>query len=107
MGHGDGEATIGTAEPHAGEEGTDSGVNRDRRRLKQRARGGTRTVPCTPESTPTPVDGRISPDTLGRTSKAPDRLRAGQGPFVVVPPVAVPKGRGQSRPAVYAGSLVG
>jgi integrase len=42
---------IDTAEPHAGKEWTDSGNNRDRRQLKQRARGETRTVPCPPELT--------------------------------------------------------
>jgi integrase len=39
------------AEPYAGKEWTDSGQNRDRRQLKQRARGETRTVPCPPELT--------------------------------------------------------
>ena len=39
------------AEPYAGKEWTDSGENRDRRQLKQRARGETRTVPCPPELT--------------------------------------------------------
>ncbi|MDU0294736.1 tyrosine-type recombinase/integrase [Saccharothrix longispora] len=43
--------TIDTAEPHAGKEWTDSGANRDRRQLKQRARGESRTVPCPPELT--------------------------------------------------------
>ncbi|WP_033439390.1 tyrosine-type recombinase/integrase [Saccharothrix sp. NRRL B-16314] len=46
-----GELTIDTAEPHAGKEWTDSGANRDRRQLKQRARGETRTMPCPPELT--------------------------------------------------------
>ncbi|MEV8442907.1 tyrosine-type recombinase/integrase [Actinosynnema sp. NPDC051121] len=46
-----GELIIDTAEPHAGKEWTDSGANRDRRQLKQRARGETRTVPCPPELT--------------------------------------------------------
>jgi hypothetical protein len=39
------------AEPYAGKEWTDSGKNRDRRQLKQRARGEIRTVPCPPELT--------------------------------------------------------
>jgi integrase len=46
-----GELTLDTAEPHAGKEWTDSGANRDRRQLKQRARGESRTVPCPPELT--------------------------------------------------------
>jgi integrase len=46
-----GEFTLDTAEPYAGREWTDSGRNRDRRHLKQRARGETRTVPCPPELT--------------------------------------------------------
>jgi integrase len=46
-----GELTLDLAEPHAGKEWTDAGTNRDRRHLKQRARGETRTVPCTPELT--------------------------------------------------------
>jgi integrase len=46
-----GEFHLDAAEPHAGKEWTDSGENRDRRQLKQRARGETRTVPCPPELT--------------------------------------------------------
>jgi hypothetical protein len=36
------------AEPHAGRAWTDSGRNRDRRQLKQRAIGEVRRVPCLP-----------------------------------------------------------
>jgi integrase len=39
------------AEPHAGKEWTDSGENRDKRQLKQRERGESRTAPCPPELT--------------------------------------------------------
>lgn len=39
------------AEPYAGKDWTDSGHNRDRRRLKQREKGEIRTVPCPPELT--------------------------------------------------------
>ncbi|WP_026323039.1 tyrosine-type recombinase/integrase [Salinispora pacifica] len=46
-----GEFFLDGAEPHAGKEWTDSGRNRDRRQLKQRARGESRTVPCPPELT--------------------------------------------------------
>ena len=46
-----GELTLDMAEPHAGKYWTDSGDNRDRRQLKQRARGETRTVPSPPELT--------------------------------------------------------
>lgn len=46
-----GELTLDVAEPHAGKYWTDNGTNRDRRHLKQRARGETRTVPCPPELT--------------------------------------------------------
>src|SRR5688500_10546202 len=46
-----GELHLETAEPHAGKEWTDSGENRDRRQLKQRERGESRTVPCPPELT--------------------------------------------------------
>ncbi|WP_433215719.1 tyrosine-type recombinase/integrase [Dactylosporangium sp. CS-047395] len=46
-----GEFNLHVAEPHAGREWTDSGENRDRRQLKQRARGEVRTVPCPPELT--------------------------------------------------------
>jgi hypothetical protein len=41
-----GEFILDGAEPHAGREWTDSGKNRDKRQLKQRARGESRTVPC-------------------------------------------------------------
>jgi integrase len=43
-----GEFLLETAEPHAGKHWTDSGVNRDRRQLKQRAIGEIRRVPCPP-----------------------------------------------------------
>lgn len=46
-----GEMTIDTAEPHVGKYWTDSGTNRDKRQLKQREKGETRTVPCPPELT--------------------------------------------------------
>ncbi len=46
-----GELHLEGAEPYAGKEWTDSGEDRDRRQLKQRARGETRTVPCPPELT--------------------------------------------------------
>ena len=46
-----GELHLDGAEPYAGREWTDSGQDRDRRQLKQRARGETRTVPCPPELT--------------------------------------------------------
>jgi integrase len=39
------------AEPHAGKEWTDGGTPRERRQLKQRARGEVRSVPCPPELT--------------------------------------------------------
>ncbi|MFC7480124.1 tyrosine-type recombinase/integrase [Luedemannella flava] len=46
-----GEFHLEIAEPHAGKEWTNSGQNRDRRQLKQRAVGESRTVPCPPELT--------------------------------------------------------
>jgi integrase len=46
-----GEFHLETAEPYAGKEWTNTGQNRDRRQLKQRAQGETRIVPCPPELT--------------------------------------------------------
>lgn len=46
-----GELHLDTAEPYAGKEWTDRGKNRDRRQLKQRDVGESRTVPCPPELT--------------------------------------------------------
>jgi integrase len=46
-----GEIQFSVAEPHAGREWTNSGENRDRRQLKQRAVGESRTAPCPPELT--------------------------------------------------------
>jgi hypothetical protein len=46
-----GEFHLDVAEPHAGKDWTDDGTNRDRRQLKQRARGESRTAPCPPELT--------------------------------------------------------
>ncbi len=43
--------TIETAEPYAGKGWTNTGENRDRRHLKQRYRGETRTVPIPPPLT--------------------------------------------------------
>ena len=43
-----GEFVLDVAEPHAGKAWTDSGANRDRRQLKQRAVGEVRRVPCPP-----------------------------------------------------------
>ncbi|GAA0802025.1 integrase [Spirilliplanes yamanashiensis] len=43
-----GEFVLEVAEPHAGKAWTDSGTNRDRRQLKQRAIGEVRRVPCPP-----------------------------------------------------------
>lgn len=46
-----GEFHLDGAEPYAGKDWTDSGENRDKRQLKQRERGETRTAPCPPELT--------------------------------------------------------
>jgi integrase len=46
-----GEFHLDGADPYAGKEWTDTGRSRDRRQLKQRDRGETRTVPCPPELT--------------------------------------------------------
>jgi integrase len=43
-----GEFILDRAEPHAGRAWTDTGKNRDRRQLKQRAIGEIRRVPCPP-----------------------------------------------------------
>jgi integrase len=43
--------TFESAEPHAGKHWTNSGENRDRRHLKQRVRGESRTVPIPPPLT--------------------------------------------------------
>jgi integrase len=61
------------AEPHAGKDWTDTGRNRDRRQLKQRARGETRTVPCPPELT------ALLHEHMARFGTAPDgRLFTGE-----------------------------
>ncbi|GAB6901548.1 tyrosine-type recombinase/integrase [Kineosporia succinea] len=46
-----GSMTIESAEPYAGKEWTNTGENRDRRQLKQRDRGETRTIPISPPLT--------------------------------------------------------
>jgi integrase len=46
-----GEFHLDGAQPYAGREWTDTGTSRDRRQLKQRERGETRTAPCPPELT--------------------------------------------------------
>ncbi len=46
-----GEFHLDGADPYAGKEWTDTGRSRDRRQLKQRERGESRTAPCPPELT--------------------------------------------------------
>lgn len=46
-----GDILIDSATPHAGASWTDDGRQRDRRQLKNRARGEVRAVPCPPELT--------------------------------------------------------
>jgi integrase len=46
-----GELHLDGAEPYAGRDWTDSGEDRDRRQLTQRARGEIRPGPCPPELT--------------------------------------------------------
>lgn len=46
-----GELHIARAEPYAGKDWTNDGASRERRQLKQRARGDVRPVPCPPELT--------------------------------------------------------
>ncbi|MBB5872010.1 hypothetical protein F4553_005389 [Allocatelliglobosispora scoriae] len=46
-----GELHLSGAAPHAGKDWTDTGTHRERRQLKQRAVGESRTVPCPPELT--------------------------------------------------------
>jgi integrase len=46
-----GEFHLEGADPYAGKEWTDTGRDRDRRQLKQRERGESRTAPCPPELT--------------------------------------------------------
>lgn len=60
-----GEFVLERAEPHAGKAWTDSGKNRDRRQLKQRAIGEVRRVPARP---PSP---RSSDGTLVNSASAP------------------------------------
>ena len=68
-----GELHLEVAEPHAGKEWTDTGTNRDRRQLKQRARGETRTAPCPPELT------ALLHEHIARFGTAPDgRLFTGE-----------------------------
>ncbi|MER7008599.1 site-specific integrase [Dactylosporangium sp. NPDC000555] len=46
-----GEFHLDGADPYAGKDWTDTGRDRDRRQLKQRERGESRTAPCPPELT--------------------------------------------------------
>ena len=102
-----GEIYLDRAEPHAGREWTDSGTNRDRRQLKQRAVGEGRTVPCPPELTVllhahiadfgTGPDGRLFTGARNRTELpkgtigrgvarvAQDRIHAGGSRFTAGP----------------------
>jgi Site-specific recombinase XerD len=69
-----GELHLEQAEPYAGKDWTDSARNRDRRQLKHREHGETRTVPCPPELT------ALLHEHLAEFGTAPDgRCSSGSG----------------------------
>jgi integrase len=100
-----GELHLENAEPHAGKEWTDSGANRDRRQLKQRARGEVRTVPCPPELT------ALLHDHIRTFGTAPDgRLFVGERNGSELPKLTINRAWHRARvetftPAVAASSL--
>jgi integrase len=91
-----GEFNLETAEPHAGREWTDSGENRDRRQLKQRARGETRTVVCPPELT------ALLHEHIGRFGTAPDgRLFTGERNHGELPKLTIVRAWKRAREEVF------
>jgi integrase len=95
-----GEMTIDTAEPHAGKEWTDSGSNRDRRQLKQRARGETRTIPCPPELT------ALLHAHIRQFGTAPDgRLFTGERNHEELPKLTIVRAWQRARVAVFTAAV--
>ncbi|GII20839.1 tyrosine-type recombinase/integrase [Planosporangium mesophilum] len=92
-----GELHLDVAEPHAGKEWTDSGKNRDRRQLKQRARGEIRTVPCPPELT------ALLHEHIDRFGTAPDgRLFTGERNHGELPKLTIVRAWQRARAEVFA-----
>jgi len=84
------------AEPYAGREWTDSGDARDRRQLKQRARGEVRTVPCPPELT------ALLHWHVGEFGTAPDgRLFAGERNHGELPKLTIVRAWQRARREVF------
>jgi integrase len=102
-----GEFHLETAEPYAGKEWTNTGQNRDRRQLKQRARGETRTVPCPPELT------ALINEHIDLFGFAPDgRLFRGERNGQELPKLTIVRAWKRARaevfiPEVYASPLAG
>jgi integrase len=96
-----GELLLDAAEPHAGKEWTDSGDNRDRRQLKQRATGETRPVPCCPELTAI-LHGHIDEFGFG-----PDgRLFAGERNATELPKLTIVRAWKRARETVFTPEIV-
>lgn len=92
-----GEIHLEAAEPHAGKDWTDSGRNRDRRQLKQRERGETRTVPCPPELT------AMLHEHIARFGIAPDgRLFTGERNHGELPKLTIVRAWKRARQEVFA-----
>lgn len=91
-----GELHLDTAEPHAGKEWTNSGRNRDKRQLKQRARGETRTVPCPPELT------ALLHEHMAAFAPAPDgRIFTGERNSDELPKLTIIRAWKRARAAVF------
>ena len=92
-----GEFVLDVAEPHAGKAWTDSGTNRDRRQLKQRAVGEVRRVPCPPVLTAI-IRQHIASFGLGPGG----RLFVGERNKAELPVLTINRVWRQARAAVFA-----
>jgi integrase len=91
-----GELHIERAEPYAGKDWTDSGANRDRRHLKQRARGEVRTMPCPPDLT------ALLHTHLAQFGTAPDgRIFVGERNASELPKLTIVRSWQRARAAVF------
>jgi hypothetical protein len=92
-----GEFALDVAEPHAGKAWTDSGANRDRRQLKQRAVGEVRRVPCPPVLTAI-IRAHVEKFGLGPGG----RLFVGERNKAELPVLTINRVWRQARAAVFA-----
>jgi integrase len=96
-----GELHLEAAEPYAGKDWTDTGHARERRQLKQRAKGETRTAPCPPELT------ALLHEHIEEFGTAPDgRLFVGERNGEELPKLTIARSWRRAREEVFEPAIV-